>query len=112
MFSPQAVANYLLDKARDDGELLTHMKLQKLVYIAHGWHLAVTGKPLLSDPVEAWQFGPVIRSLYHDLKHFGHEPISGRLRDSIPNPGTDTFEVACADFPDDRASENRSRRSA
>jgi uncharacterized phage-associated protein len=101
MFSAQAVANYFLDLAKAEGMTLSHMQLQKLVYIAHGWHLAVTGEPLITDVVEAWQFGPVIRSIYQDLKHFGHEPISGRLKDPIFNPATGDFDVAVADFPPD-----------
>ena len=40
---------------------ITTMQLLKLVYIAHGWMLGLYDKPLISDEVEAWQYGPFIR---------------------------------------------------
>jgi uncharacterized phage-associated protein len=56
-----AIANEFIKVAKRNGVLLTPMKLQKLVYFAHGWYLALLGKPLINEPVEAWKFGPVIQ---------------------------------------------------
>ncbi|MBC7773132.1 MAG: SocA family protein [Pyrinomonadaceae bacterium] len=53
------------------------MKLQKLIYYAHGWCLALTNKPLINEQVEAWQWGPVIPSVYHEFKACGNAPIKG-----------------------------------
>jgi len=33
------------------------------------------GRPLVNEPVEAWQYGPVIPSLYHQYKRYGSNPI-------------------------------------
>ena len=41
------------------------LKLFKLCYFAHGWHLAWSGRPLFSEPLEAWQYGPVPRALWN-----------------------------------------------
>lgn len=47
-----------------------------MVYIAHGWHLAYFDKPLVEDEdAEAWEFGPVFPSLYHEFKYRGRMPI-------------------------------------
>jgi uncharacterized phage-associated protein len=75
-FPAEAVANEFLELAKKDGEALSPMKLLKLVYFAHGWHLALTGEPLIEEPVQAWQFGPVIPSIYHQFKRFGSGPIN------------------------------------
>lgn len=77
-YDAKAVANYFLDKAESSGTTLTPMKLQKLVFFAHGWHLGLNDEPLISDPIEAWQFGPVVPSLYHEFKHERAGAITGR----------------------------------
>lgn len=63
------------------------MKLQKLVYNFHGWHLAVTGEPGISEEVQAWPYGPVIPALYHQFKHFGSNPITGYGQEIDPKTG-------------------------
>ena len=79
MYESIAVANYFLELAEKEGDQsVTPMKLQKLVYIAHGWHLAIYDRPLIKERVEAWDWGPVIRELYDAFKHFGSDPITGR----------------------------------
>lgn len=73
---PKSVAEYMLWCARRDGNPLTSMQVLKLVYIAHGWTLGLTGSPLIDEPVEAWQYGPVVPSVYHEYKRFGGGFIS------------------------------------
>jgi uncharacterized phage-associated protein len=51
------------------------MQAQKLVYLSHGFNLALHDSPLVDDPVEAWEFGPVIRKLYDALKRYGKSHI-------------------------------------
>jgi uncharacterized phage-associated protein len=77
-YSAKAVANHFLDLAEATGQTISPMKIQKLVYFAHGWHLAVLNAPLINEQVEAWKYGPVIRTLYHAFKGFGNQPIQGR----------------------------------
>lgn len=82
-FNSKAVANFLLDLAHAQGEQLTPMKLQKLVYFAHGWCLALTGKPLINEVIQAWSFGPVVRSLYEEFREFGANPITRSAMETI-----------------------------
>ncbi len=70
-YPPAAVANYFVQRGVQDGQLVDPMKLQKLIYFAHGWHLAVFGEPLLDERVEAWSYGPVAPSVYHAVKRHG-----------------------------------------
>jgi len=96
-YDARAIANLFLKWAREDkkSKSFTPMKIIKLVYIAHGWCLAISQKPLILNPVEAWRYGPVIRSLYDEFKKFGNGPIlelaeydevekkSGEVKESI-----------------------------
>jgi len=76
MESPIAVANYFIQKSFDTGEEMTPMKVLKLVYIAHGWNLGIKSEPLISEAVQAWQYGPVIETVYHKFKDYGNKQIT------------------------------------
>lgn len=73
-YSAKEIANYFLElSAQKD---ISPLKIQKLVYIAHGWHLALYEEPLVRDELaEAWEYGPVFPSIYHEFKRFGAGPI-------------------------------------
>jgi uncharacterized phage-associated protein len=66
-----AVANYFIHKAALEGRQIDPLKLQKLIYFANGWHLALYGRPLVQEPIHAWKYGPVVASVYHTFKHYG-----------------------------------------
>lgn len=77
MYSAIAVANYFVQKALTDNADMTPIKLVKLTYIAHGWHLAITGgKPLISESVLAWRYGPIVQSVYNAFKKYGREQVT------------------------------------
>lgn len=72
-----AVAQYLLNRCSDTpDDSLTPMQLIKLVYVAHGYMLGALGVPLIQESVEAWQYGPVVPSVYRALKNFGSSSVS------------------------------------
>ncbi|MCB2409406.1 Panacea domain-containing protein [Hymenobacter lucidus] len=70
------VAEYLLQLSDTETNDITNLKLQKLVYYAQGFHLAMYDKPLFADPIEAWQYGPVVSELYHAYKQNGSQIIT------------------------------------
>jgi uncharacterized phage-associated protein len=75
------VANYILEICREESEdeeyeLISHLKLQKLIYFCQGYSFAFFNKPLFTDTIEAWPHGPVCPKLYHILKSYGSLPIT------------------------------------
>lgn len=57
------VAMYILERLGP----MPAMKLQKLVYYSHAWHLVWEDAPLLTgQSIEAWANGPVVRELYRE----------------------------------------------
>lgn len=70
MANVQDVAKFFIDLAQkqeqqQSGDLVTNLRLQKLLYFAQGWCLARYDKPLFDAPIEAWKFGPVVREVYN-----------------------------------------------
>lgn len=75
-YTATQVADYFLRRTDlDAGDVMTNLRLQKLVYFAQGWHLAFTQRVLFRDRIEAWVHGPVIPSLYARFKPYGWKPI-------------------------------------
>ncbi|MDX8066857.1 DUF4065 domain-containing protein [Pseudomonas aeruginosa] len=70
------VAKFFLAQSNEEaGDLVSNLKLQKLVYYAQGFHLAVYDEPLFTDSIEAWTHGPVVPNVYHHYKQFGSGSI-------------------------------------
>ncbi len=67
------IADYIISKGKGK---LAPLQVIKLVYISHGYTLALVDKPLIGDRIEAWKYGPVVPVLYHALKHYGRNCIS------------------------------------
>jgi len=70
-------------------EPLTHMQIQKLVYISHGWSLALKNQKLTIDSPEAWRYGPVYRLVWDNLKYAGEYPITKEIPENRILPYAD-----------------------
>jgi uncharacterized phage-associated protein len=69
------IANYFICLANQTNATVSNLKLQKLVYYAQAWHLAIHQIPLFEADFQAWIHGPVIPELYQKYKHFSWQPI-------------------------------------
>ena len=79
MYRAADVARYFLSLSDEEaGDTISNLKLQKLLYYAQGFHLAVFGSPVFNDRIEAWTHGPVVPDSYHAYKAFGAGAISAR----------------------------------
>ena len=79
-YTPSHIANFFLEKKDHD---ISNLKLNKLVYIAEGFSLALLDRDLFSEPIEAWRYGPVIPSLYNEFKKYGSTIIKGFSRQKL-----------------------------
>ncbi len=71
------MANYFLDKAKQTAIAVTNLKLQKLVYYAQAWHLAIHNEALMEGvEFEAWIHGPVIHELWNKYRNYSYKPIN------------------------------------
>ncbi|MDR2369284.1 MAG: DUF4065 domain-containing protein [Mycoplasmataceae bacterium] len=65
----------------EQGEVISNLKLQKLLYYSQGFTLALYDKPLFDDKIEAWQYGPVVPNVYDKYQKYGYNNIPPILKD-------------------------------
>lgn len=70
-----AIAYNLLARLAENGEAVTQLKLQKLLYYVQGWALGLEGKPRFDDALEAWAYGPVVYALRQEYGSHGRDPV-------------------------------------
>lgn len=70
------VAKYIICVALNNGDSITNLKLQKLLYYAQAWYLVNNdNEKLFEDKILAWPYGPVVQVVYDEYKNFGRSPI-------------------------------------
>lgn len=69
------IAKWFVAWAENIDAEVSNLKVQKLLYYAQGHRLAEAGAPLFDDRIQAWAHGPVVPTVYHDLKRYGSNPI-------------------------------------
>ncbi|MFA5932007.1 MAG: type II toxin-antitoxin system antitoxin SocA domain-containing protein [Candidatus Paceibacterota bacterium] len=72
-----SIAEYFIQKSNlsSPRRVITNKKIQKLVYYAQAWSLAINKRPLFEEKIEAWVHGPAIKSVYDRYKKFGFSVI-------------------------------------
>ncbi|MHB0952586.1 MAG: Panacea domain-containing protein [Allorhizobium sp.] len=73
------LADYLLCESRERGELLTPLKLQKLMFYADAWYMALYDDELITEGFQAWVHGPVAPSQWHRFKEYRWNAITTEL---------------------------------
>ena len=70
------IARYVLTLVDvDKGDIISNLKLQKILYYIQGYHLAYFNKPLFKDSIEAWKYGPVVVNVYREYKGYDREQL-------------------------------------
>lgn len=68
---------------------LSNRELQKLLYLAQGFHLAQSGEALFQEDFQAWKHGPVNSGIFHKYKQYGYHTIE-RPKAEVLKPITAT----------------------
>lgn len=76
MYKAIDVARYIINYANDNNMIVSNLKLQKILYfIQLEFLLRDKKEPCFKENIEAWNFGPVVPSVYHEFKIYGSLPI-------------------------------------
>ncbi|MCY4150818.1 MAG: DUF4065 domain-containing protein [Aestuariivita sp.] len=86
------------------GWTLTHLQMQKLLYMSHMYYLGENNEPLVNGRFEAWDYGPVCPDLYHHLKIYGSDRVPQAALSFAPSvsddhPGAVYLDAAVEDLP-------------
>jgi uncharacterized phage-associated protein len=75
-FTSLDIAKWFINVAdRSSGDAMTHLKLQKLIYYAQGWALALFEAPLFREDLEAWAHGPVAPTIWSRFRGYGFDAL-------------------------------------
>jgi uncharacterized phage-associated protein len=77
-YDARQVANLVLDTCGELEAEITNLKLLKILYFSYGWYLAAYQRKLFHNPIEAWEHGPVVRSVWQEFRAAGKASIKGR----------------------------------
>ena len=92
------VANFYIDIVmHSEDDQITNLKLNKLLYYAQGCCLSRCGHPLFPDQIEAWEYGPVVPSVYRKYKVCGKSPIRSTDEEYDPAVFSDTEKAILLD---------------
>lgn len=69
------LAKYFISLSNETGSLISNLKLQKLMFYAQAWHLALFEERLIDNEFQAWVHGPVLPNSYREFRQFGWKPI-------------------------------------
>ncbi len=85
------LAKYIVNKCVEDNHPITNLQLQKILYYIQREHLRRYSSPAFIDPIEAWQFGPVVPEVYYEFCYYGAMPIENRYNTKVI--GFDDFKM-------------------
>ena len=69
------IAEYIINYAIKNGYAISNLKLQKILYFVQAQFLFSLNVPCFSAPIEAWEYGPVVKIIYHKYKRYGSSNI-------------------------------------
>jgi uncharacterized phage-associated protein len=84
MSTANYIAACLINLSHEKERPVSNLKLQKLLYYAQAWHLAIFKQPLFNDEIEAWVHGPVVPIVFQTYRNNRWAPIPNGANDAIP----------------------------
>ena len=76
LLSADTLARYAIQKCIGEGEPISNLQLQKILYFCQRKSLQTMDDVLFDDEIQAWQYGPVVPSVYRTFSLWGGKKIS------------------------------------
>lgn len=92
------VARFIVRKYITDGNPVTNMKLQKMLYYAWvSYYKQFEGEYLFKDDIYAWKYGPVVPKVYREYRIYAGMPILHSEQPAEMDKQTTDFLIEFAD---------------
>jgi uncharacterized phage-associated protein len=69
------VAERIISLSHEKHNPVSNLKLQKLLYYAQAWNLALNEHPLFEEEIQAWVHGPVVPEVFRRYRDCKWSPI-------------------------------------
>lgn len=79
MYDAIDIAQWFLDKGKENNIEFNVHKLNKIVVLAHFWYIGYHNKPLVIEFVSQWKYGPMIDEIYQATKKYKNNTIVDNL---------------------------------
>ena len=80
-------AKQIIFRFEEVGLPITNIVLQKLLYYSKGWSLGLVGEPCFKNAIHAWEWGPVVPTVYNVYEQYGKHaieiPEEGEIQDNV-----------------------------
>lgn len=77
-----SIARYIVRESYRHGVPVTNLQLQKMMYILQISYCKTFQRLLFDDEFEAWEYGPVLPSVFEEFEKFGGTSIQKDYEDS------------------------------
>lgn len=74
--SALVLAEIVIAKFHDEGESISQLKLQKILYYIKGWSLYIEKQARFPETLEAWDYGPLVYSVRQAYGRFGRGALA------------------------------------
>lgn len=85
-YDAKTIAKYILGTCIEDQKPISNLQLQKILFFCQKDYMQKTGEYLFFDDFEAWQYGPVIPSVYRQYSLWGGTKITWTSETSVTLP--------------------------
>ncbi|MFP5528184.1 Panacea domain-containing protein [Peptococcus simiae] len=89
------LARYIIYRCYDIGKPISNLQLQQILYFVQVSFLQEEGHLAFAESIEAWQFGPVIPSVYYNFSGYGGLKIPISEGKYIDFSGRDLVDQVC-----------------
>lgn len=69
-------ALFIVIRGMKNEDAMTSMRINMLLYFSHGYHLQRFNTTLFDEKIHAWQYGPIVESIYRKYQPFGQSAIT------------------------------------